>query len=383
MGAALRTPALALVRRCDRASAATAGRATSFSLRRKRRWRSGLEKRLGRNDVEHVFYECDGISCRDRGHCVYCEGGLAYCTVCKKGEGELEKICPGALSEIATDNSNERPMTQTMDFTPRPSAAFASAFEELLDKAMQAENAAQPPREYIGGSRLGEECLRKLGFEFHKVPKDEPFEGRTLRIFERGHSGEDLMARRLRLAGFDLLTERPDGKQFEFMTAGGRIGGHLDGVVRGGPAQLILGSLTFPLRYPCLWENKILGDKGFKDLVRKGLRASKWVYFVQMQLYMAYLQLADWPGLFTAENGNTGEIYAELIPFDAAVAQEASDKGVRVVTSTEPEDLPRVATKSTDYRCKFCDYAARCWASEHARIAAGMDEKTWSFGTRG
>jgi hypothetical protein len=43
---------------------------------------------------DHIWYKCDGISCRD-GHCVYCEGGLAYCVVCQKGEIELEPRCPG------------------------------------------------------------------------------------------------------------------------------------------------------------------------------------------------------------------------------------------------------------------------------------------------
>jgi hypothetical protein len=48
--------------------------------------------------MKHVFYKCDGIKCRDT-HCVYCEGGLAYCTVCKKGEAELETECPGPPKE--------------------------------------------------------------------------------------------------------------------------------------------------------------------------------------------------------------------------------------------------------------------------------------------
>jgi hypothetical protein len=51
-------------------------------------------------------------------------------------------------------------MNAPMDFMPRPSAAFAANFEQVIDRAMQAENAAQPPRNYIGASRLGEECLR-------------------------------------------------------------------------------------------------------------------------------------------------------------------------------------------------------------------------------
>lgn len=281
---------------------------------------------------------------------------------------------------MTTDGSHQRPMSDTMDFTPRPSAAFAATFEGLIDRAMQAENAAQEPRTYLGASRLGEECFRKLGYEFHQVAKDDGrgFSGRTLRIFERGHTGEDAMARRLKLAGFQLVTERaPEkgGGQIGFVTGGGKIAGHIDGVLTAGPIELAL-------RVPALWENKVLGEKSFNDLVKKGVRASKPVYFVQMQLYMAYLDLADNPGLFTAENGNTGEIYAELVAFDQAAAQAASDKGVRVVTSANPEELPRVASKATDFRCKFCDYAARCWA-EPQRPQVDYEGAAWGgFGTR-
>lgn len=276
---------------------------------------------------------------------------------------------------MSTDAYHSQPMSEPMDFQPRPSAAFAECFEGIIDRAMQADNQAQPPRTYLGASRLGEECERKLGYEWHKVPKDEgrEFKGRTLRIFERGHKGEDSMADRLRLAGFELVTHRPDGEQIGFVTAEGRIAGHIDGVIVKAPYESGIAT-------PCLWENKVLGDKSWKDTERKGVRASKPLYFVQMQLYQAYLDLADNPGLFTAENGNDGAIYAERVPFDQAAAQAASDKGVRVVQSTDPEELPRVASKSTDYRCKMCDYPARCWGASGPLHYAEVSERSWSFG---
>ena len=89
---------------------------------------------------------------------------------------------------------------------------------------------------YLGGSRLGHPCERALQFEYAQAPKDEGagFDGRTLRIFAIGHALEDLAAAWLRAAGFDLYTRkslapakaggnRPDGGQFGFSIAGGRI----------------------------------------------------------------------------------------------------------------------------------------------------------------
>src|SRR3546814_3781765 len=85
----------------------------------------------------------------------------------------------------------------------------------------------------------------------------------------------------------------------------------------------------FPMLYPALWEMKALNNKSWNDTRCKGVEKSKPVYYVQMQTYMAYLGLGDYPALFTALNKDTGEIYAELVPNVPAVAQRASDKGTR------------------------------------------------------
>lgn len=254
-----------------------------------------------------------------------------------------------------------------MDFTPSPHLAFSEAFQGVIDAACQAVNAQQTPRSYLGASRLGEECDRKLGYEYRHYPKDpgRDFAGKILRVFDRGHDGETRMAQYIRAAGFTLLTERPDGRQFGFYIAkdedgNPRIAGHMDGVITTLPDTLP-DSLR-DMKVPCLWENKVLNSKSWGETVKKGVRVSKPVYYSQMQTYMSYFDLAENPGLFTAMNGDTGEIYAELVPFDPRTAQDASDRGVRVVMSATPEELPRVARERTDFRCKFCDYAATCWA---------------------
>lgn len=264
-----------------------------------------------------------------------------------------------------------------MDFTPKPSVQWSDNFQSIIDAAMQAEQQAQTPRDYLGASRIGDDCLRKLGYEYHHAPKDPDrhFKGKTLRIFDRGHDAETRMAAYLRLAGFGLVTERADGRQIGFAVAWDeargcyRIAGNCDGVITSAPYAAGLAT-------PALWEMKSLGDTGWKDTVKKGVRASKPVYFAQMQLYMAYLDLTENPGLFTAINGNTGEIYAERVPFDKQAAQEASDKGVKVVSSASPEELPRVARERTDFRCKWCDFQDRCWAEP----ATAPSAQPWAWG---
>ncbi|CAB4120990.1 hypothetical protein UFOVP4_48 [uncultured Caudovirales phage] len=270
-----------------------------------------------------------------------------------------------------------------MDFTPSPHIQFSADFQAVIDAAMEAKQQAEPPRTYLGASRLGDECERKLAYEFHHTAKDEGshFPGKTLRIFDMGHDGETRVAAYLRLAGFTLLTERPDGKQFGFAIGWDdeqqryRISGHCDGVITATP--VINGSGMFEV--PSLWENKALGGKSWKDTVAKGVRKSKPVYYVQMQLYQAYLGLTGAPGLFTALNRDTGEIYAELVPFDAASAQVASDRGARVVSTLTPDEASKIARDQTDFRCKFCDFSSTCWQQPDVPVdaPAGAPGEWW------
>jgi hypothetical protein len=236
-------------------------------------------------------------------------------------------------------------------------APLGARINALLDAALVAERDTQRPRDYLGASRIGEPCARRLVYEYTKTPVDpgKEFEGRTLRIFEAGHVFEDLAIRWLRAAGFDLRTEKRGGGQFGFETAGGRIRGHVDGVIIAGP------ELGFT--WPALWEHKALRASSWSDTAKKGVQVSKPVYFGQMQIYMAYLGLGS--ALFTALNKDTCELYHEHVPFDPSIAQALSDKAVMVLRAADAgELLPRIAAHTDFYLCRFCPYSARCWSED-------------------
>ncbi len=224
----------------------------------------------------------------------------------------------------------------------------------IIDKALEQDNHSQPPRDYLGASRIGEPCARRLGYDYAKVPKDPgaDFDGALLRIFQAGHVFEDLSIDWLTKAGFTLKTRTRAGTQIGFETAGGRIRGHVDGIIVDGP------NLGFA--WPALWEHKALNERSRQDLVRRGLAVSKPVYFTQVQLYMAYLGLEQC--LFTALNKNTCGLHHEVARFDAAAAQEASDKAARIVHTVDAGDLPpRIAAARDHYVCRTCPFAHRCW----------------------
>ncbi len=241
-------------------------------------------------------------------------------------------------------------------------ATFGERITGRIDAALVAEEAANPPREYLGGSRLGVACERALQFEYAGAPRDDSrgFSGKTLRIFAAGHLFEEMAIRWLRAAGFDLVTRKQDGGQFGFAVAKGRIRGHVDGILAGGP-------LDVPMNYPALWECKSLNNKSWNDTARRGVVISKPVYAAQIATYQAYMEttipgIATNPALFTAINKDTAELHFELVPFDAALAQRMTDRAVRVLQATDAHELlPRITRDPSHYECRFCDWSDRCW----------------------
>jgi hypothetical protein len=247
-------------------------------------------------------------------------------------------------------------MDGTLDFNHRTKApGFADGLNVLIDRALETENEARPVRDYLGGSRLGDPCARRLQYEYLNVPCDPGagFTGRTLRTFALGHSLEDLAVEWLRKAGLDLRTRNRSGEQFGFSAAGGRVQGHIDGVIVAAEGITV----------PALWECKTANAKNWRQMVRRGVTAGKPIYAAQIALYQAYMQLTDAPALLTAVNKDTSELWHELVPFDGALAQSVSDKAVGILRACNVgEWLPRIAQKPDSFECTGCAGKQRCWA---------------------
>lgn len=236
---------------------------------------------------------------------------------------------------------------------PLPTA-IGEHIDALVDQVLVAEHAAAAPRDYLGASRIGEPCSRRLCYELMQVPVDagSEFSGRMLRVFETGHRFEEMTIRWLRLAGFDLRTHKRNGEQFGFSTAEGRFRGHIDGVIVDGP--------ELGLEYPTLFEHKALRQASWQDIVKKGLKTAKPVYWAQVQAYMAYLAIEH--TLFVALDKNSQALHFELVRLDPAEAQALSDKAVDILRAVDADELlPRIAAASDFYLCRLCPYQRRCW----------------------
>ena len=160
------------------------------------------------------------------------------------------------------------------------------------------------------------------------------------------------MAEWIRAAGFDLRTDR-DGQQFGFEDCNGRFRGHIDGMLVGGPEGFA---------YPALWENKVLGSKGWNRLEKDGLAKAYPAYAAQVATYQAYMELTEHPAFFTALNADTMAISVHLVPFDLALAQECADRAARVLAACDHgEWLPRIADSAEVFPCTLCPFRGTCW----------------------
>lgn len=153
-------------------------------------------------------------------------------------------------------------------------------------------------------------------------------------------------------AGFDLYTRRGGGEHGEqFAGRGGRIRGHVDGVLLVGPA--IPG-----MAFPALWECKTMNAKSWRETSSKGVAASKPIY-AQIAVYQAYMDAAV-PG-----GGQSGAVHRHqqghggAAPRAGAVQRRAGaavmDRGVRILAATDAgELLPRIAAQADHFECRFC-----------------------------
>jgi hypothetical protein len=222
---------------------------------------------------------------------------------------------------------------------------------DILDAKLLERHKSQIKRDYLGASILGDECLRRIQLQY--MQKESEVSAQTLRTFDIGHYLEDLVAEWMILAGFNLRTKDENGEQFGFSAADGKLKGHVDGIIYGGPDFC---------KYPYLWECKTLNNKSWTDTAKRGVLVTKPIYYAQVQLYMAYMNLDENPCLFSALNKDTSELYHEPIAFDAEVAQPYSDRAVQIIKASENNELlPCISNDYSFYKCKMCGFRNECF----------------------
>jgi len=233
----------------------------------------------------------------------------------------------------------------------------------------------EDPRTHLGASIIGHDCQAYAWNTFRWL-KFEQFDGRMLRLFNRGHEEEKRFVRWLVGIGFEVREIDPDTKkQYRIIGAKGHFGGSLDAMMKP-PARY-----NIPAEY-IIWlgEFKTHSDKSFKKLQKEGVVKSKPQHFRQMCSYGRAWNFAY--GLYCAVNKNDDDLYFEIVPLDFRQADDLFRKAENIVFAKSRP--PKVAQTATFFDCKYCDFAGLCHKDEvptkncrSCRNALPVDNAEW------
>ena len=108
--------------------------------------------------------------------------------------------------------------------------------------------------------------------------------------------------------------------------------------------------------YPELLKCKPRNDSNFNGSVRHGVEKANKTDANHLVLYQTYMELTENPALFTVINKNNSGVYYELVTYNKALVQEASDRAVNILTASKAGDiLTRIARGKYFCLLKFCE----------------------------
>lgn len=202
-------------------------------------------------------------------------------------------------------------------------------------------------RHHLGASIIGRECWREIWYSWRWV-QAQMFDGRMLRLFERGKREEAIIIELLRGIGCQVWEVDPKtNKQFRIYGVNGHYGGALDSG----------GMLPYLPDLPMLMEFKTHNEKNFNYLVNKKVRIAKPEHYVQMCEYGKEYGFKY--GLYVGICKNDDEIHFEIVELDANLPNHNEKKATEIIYATEPP--PKLSTNPSYFKCKnLCSYYGLC-----------------------
>lgn len=249
-------------------------------------------------------------------------------------------------------------------------ASFRQFLGKLIPEAKDAyEGKKDDFRSHLGASMIGRECPRQLYYNFRwaKAPK---FDGRMIRLFNRGHLEEPRLVALIQMIGSEVWSHDENNDQFRVSYHGGHFGSAIDAVIDKIP--------DLPPE-PLLGEFKTSGSKAFKKLAGtkwkdfmeyvanpylprvdfngEGVKIAKFEHYVQMQIYMGYYQLKK--ALYLAVCKDDDLLYGEIIDFDQETYDAYVERGRKIVFMNS--GIPtRINDSIGFFKCKHCDVKDVC-----------------------
>ena len=194
------------------------------------------------------------------------------------------------------------------------------------------------PRDYIGASSIGSDCLRQIWYQFKGV-KAEKVPTKFRRTWAIGKKLEGLVVEWLINAGVkvernDYTYHAQDMPYFQ---------GHFDGILTWRNNRAIL-------------EIKTAKDASFKIFVKKGCKVWNPQYYAQIQSYMGMSGINS--AYILVLNKDNSALSDEFVIFNPVFYKKLEEKAQMIYGAhVEP---PRINGSPLWFQCKMCKFNKVC-----------------------
>lgn len=232
---------------------------------------------------------------------------------------------------------------------PGVAKAIARKITEDID-AFCKKNYDGGHRDHLGASLIGDPCKRKLWYQFRWCVR-ENFDGRMMRLFNRGHREEARFIEWLEGIGCKVWAVDENGKQFRIEAVNGHFGGSLDGIA-------ILPE-HYDISEPVLLEFKTSGTgQPFNKVAELGMEIAKPMHFSQTSTYGSEPKYNFEYCLYCIINKNDDSLTVELVKLNHAHGQNMRAKAEQIINSQEPPS--RLSDNPTFKDCTYCAAKGIC-----------------------
>ena len=232
----------------------------------------------------------------------------------------------------------------------------------------------QGHRKHMGASGLGEECWRKLWYDF-RWTKREVFDGRMMRLVNVGHSAEPRFVTYLKGIGFDVKEFDENGKQFRISGAKGHYGGSLDGMCKAPERYQLFEDIIISLSF----KTNNTGS-GYSKVADEPLSKAKPKHWAQECQY-GYKTGIKYC-IYMIENKNDSDITIKIVELDWNYGAQLEKKAEEIIFAKEAPN--RISDNPAFFNCKWCHQSDICHKGEQperncrsCRQCSPVDDGQW------
>lgn len=223
------------------------------------------------------------------------------------------------------------------------SLELTNAVDKFCEKSLQDDAF----RSHLGASIIAHECIRYPWLNFRWVRKAS-FDGRMLRLFDRGKKEEKRVIDWLIGVGFNVNSIDPEtGKQYIISEIHGHAGGAID-------AKISHPHFTNGTDF--LLEIKTHKNTRFNQVKKKGVIIGEPQHYGQMCKYGIPLGLTH--GIYVAINKDTDEIDWQFVRLSENMNRDLLDRARNLIGQQVPP--PRISNNPAYTKCKMCEYHGIC-----------------------